>query len=299
MFEKLLEPRQSILERRQSKARRQSSLLKDLPAIPSPGSATQSPIDGKLALADSYQSVPSGPRDHRRMQRSVTSPHMQQTPTSLTIRPENPPQRREAPTAIHRPRPIQRSKTAPPKAVSPVAPNFSHPASRPVPAGAPTFPHPRPDDPDCPSPTSLLGAEDSLPPTPTDSSASLPDTEPMTISRSTSGAEAPRWDMLSRRARDAAGPGARPSYPRISSPAELERQMVQVSVARQVSVSKARRKVECAVTTKQPMRPRVVELGTTGKGAMKRPKSTHVVVIGGDGGLEGEEVPGVPDTAAP
>jgi hypothetical protein len=52
----------------------------------------------------------------------------------------------------------------------------------------------------------------------------------------------------------------------------FNRQIVQVSVARQVSVSKARRRVADAVEVKQPLRPRVVELG-------KNRKSTLVICI--------------------
>jgi hypothetical protein len=55
----------------------------------------------------------------------------------------------------------------------------------------------------------------------------------------------------------------------------FNRQIVQVSVARQVSVSKARQRVADAVEVKQPLRPRVVELG-------KNRKSTLVMIEGGD-----------------
>ncbi len=66
-------------------------------------------------------------------------------------------------------------------------------------------------------------------------------------------------------------------YPHIKSPADLERQIVQVSVARQVSVSKARKLVQRAqVESRLPLRPRVVEM--RGRGERK---STHVVLIEG------------------
>jgi hypothetical protein len=55
-----------------------------------------------------------------------------------------------------------------------------------------------------------------------------------------------------------------PPYPRIKSPADLERQIVQVSVARQVSVSRARTRVQQALPSKQPLRPRVVNLSFSG-----------------------------------
>jgi len=64
-------------------------------------------------------------------------------------------------------------------------------------------------------------------------------------------------------------------YPRIRSTQELERQIVQVSVARQVSVSKARRQVQQATASKQPLRPRVVDMS-------KNRKSTLVLIEGGD-----------------
>ena len=68
----------------------------------------------------------------------------------------------------------------------------------------------------------------------------------------------------------------RPPLPRQMSGTErFNRQIVQVSVARQVSVSKARRRVADAVEVKQPLRPRVVELG-------KNRKSTLVLIEGGD-----------------
>lgn len=70
----------------------------------------------------------------------------------------------------------------------------------------------------------------------------------------------------------------REPYPRVKSPEDLEKQIVQVSVARQVSVTKARRQVQLAVASKQPLRPRVVELG----GKDRARKSTLVVVEGGD-----------------
>lgn len=59
-------------------------------------------------------------------------------------------------------------------------------------------------------------------------------------------------------------------YPRVRSPEDLDRQIVQVSVARQVSVSRARDKVQRPFISKQPLKPRVVEL--------KNRKSTVVLI---------------------
>jgi hypothetical protein len=64
------------------------------------------------------------------------------------------------------------------------------------------------------------------------------------------------------------------NYPTAGSE-RFDSQIVQVSVARQVSVSKARRRVADAVEVKQPLRPRVVELG-------KNRKSTLVMIESGD-----------------
>ena len=64
-------------------------------------------------------------------------------------------------------------------------------------------------------------------------------------------------------------------YLQVKSPDDLERQIVQVSVARQVSVSKARSQVRNALESKQPLRPRVVELN-------KNRKSTVVLIEGGE-----------------
>ena len=67
----------------------------------------------------------------------------------------------------------------------------------------------------------------------------------------------------------------RDAYLRVKSPEALEKQMVQVSVARQVSVSKAQKQVRQARESKQPLRPRVVQLS-------KNRKSTVVLIESGD-----------------
>ena len=102
MFEKLLEePKPSLLERRKSKLKQNKS-VKMLEPISS------------LSEKEEANGVP---------QRSATSPGLRK-PLSIRIgkkvhSPANSPE--EVTTALHRPRPIQRSKTAPPGAVSPRA----------------------------------------------------------------------------------------------------------------------------------------------------------------------------------
>ncbi|KAK0304955.1 hypothetical protein LTR01_007160 [Friedmanniomyces endolithicus] len=311
MFEKLLEPRQSILERRQSKAKRQKSVVggrvarKELPAVPT---ATEeicgpSPVEVQMAAA-----AMMGPVQSRGLpQRSLTSPHLKRVP-SLTVtlgsktsaanlRPPSSSQPEQmAETALHRPRPIRRSKTAPTGSVSPVAPYFSRP--KPSNAAAST------EDLRTNTPESPLLGEESLPPTPTNIMA-LPsklDTPHETLSvakrraasRCNDSVDEQSWDMLTSlpsstpkasprfpQAQQQQRPGEpqqqQAPYPHIKSPADLERQIVQVSVARQVSVSKARKLVQRAqVESRLPLRPRVVEM----KGRGER-KSTHVVLIEG------------------
>ncbi|SMR45679.1 unnamed protein product [Zymoseptoria tritici ST99CH_1E4] len=78
---------------------------------------------------------------------------------------------------------------------------------------------------------------------------------------------------------------SRPTYPRIKSPADLERQIVQVSVARQVSVSRARTRVQQALPSKQPLKPRVVNL-SGGEGRNR--KSEVGLLVGSADGAAGE-----------
>ncbi|KAK3068051.1 hypothetical protein LTR53_014670 [Teratosphaeriaceae sp. CCFEE 6253] len=349
MFEKLLEPRQSLLERRQSKVRRQR---KDLPDVPSPiESCGPSPIEMLRVPALSPRKGGAAMMVKADLpQRSATSPHLKRVPSltvSLTSKPSAatlraPPQQEAGgvrpSTAIDRPRPIRRSKTAPPGSVSPVAPNFSRPTATASQLLASSSAERLPGRPPPESP--LLG-EASLPPTPTEIGMLRAPTSTTAAAaaaaRSLHGLGVPRtrprggrggdsldaqdWAMLTSAPHSsshstvvstpqrpqhttlAAAGSAAPAYPRIKSPADLERQIVQVSVARQVSVSKARRLVQRA-TQPQPqsagdgdgdgdggrageggrvggrigvaLRPRVVEM--KGKGERK---STHVVVIEG------------------
>ncbi|KAK1053592.1 hypothetical protein LTR33_014353 [Friedmanniomyces endolithicus] len=312
MFEKLLEPRQSILERRQSKAKRQRSVVggkvarKDLPAVPLAAAEEicgPSPIEVQQVAA-----AMMGPVQNRSLpQRSLTSPHLKRVPSltvtlgsktgAASLRPPSSSQEQTAGTALHRPRPIRRSKTAPTGSVSPVAPNFSRPKF--LNAATST------EDLRANTPESPLLGEESLPPTPTNIMALPhelhPPHEPLSVakrraaaSRRNDSVDEQSWDMLT--SPPTGTPKASPRfphpqqqqrpgehqqqqapYPLIKSPAALERQIVQVSVARQVSVSKARKLVQRAqVESRLPLRPRVVEM--RGRGERK---STHVVLIEG------------------
>lgn len=263
MFEKLLEPRQSILERRQSKAKKSSGAKSG-----EVSSQRQAP---KVELF--RNGIP---------QRSATSPHLKKVP-SLRIKVATQEGRDpSAPvTAIHRPRPIQRSKTAPPSAVSPVARNFSRPAGGRTPAPVVVT-----SDSDA---GSTLFGENSLPPTPTTTTTDADDVavlahdlsiRPPAHLRQRSEDE-PSWEMLTSKPLVTVpsphhSETGKPLYPRLKSPEDLERQIVQVSVARQVSVSRARRRVERAAESKQPLKPKVVELNG------KNRKSTVVLIEGGD-----------------
>ncbi|KAK5128385.1 hypothetical protein LTR85_003053 [Meristemomyces frigidus] len=274
MFEKLLEPRQSILERRQSKLKRlKSNANKEqpgTPALPSLSKKKQQPTERALP---SLPQIKKQPSRSNVPQRSVTSPHLTKVPSlNILVAKKDGTLVEEPMTAIHRPRPIQRSKTAPPGAVSPVAPNFSRPKP-------PAFAS---SDSEV-SPSSPLYGENSLPPTPTtvttvtDCDSMVPiSRNPMPLKpRPIDGIE-PSWDMLTSKATGWSTDGdIREPYPRVRSPEELERHMVQVSVARQVSVSRARRHVQKAVDSKQPLKPRVVDMS-------KNRKSTFVVIESGD-----------------
>ncbi|KAK1067805.1 hypothetical protein LTR74_006081 [Friedmanniomyces endolithicus] len=261
MFEKLLEPRQSILERRQSKAKRQRSVLggkvarKELPAVPAAPEEIcgPSPIEVQQAAAAMMGPVQSTGVP----QRSLTSPHLKRVP-SLTVtlgsktgaaNLEPPPssQAQTVETAVHRPRPIRRSKTAPTGSVSPAAPNFS----RLKPSNSATST----EDLRANTPESPLLGEESLPPTPTNIMALPhelhPPHETLSIakrraaaSRRNDSVDEQSWDMLT--SLPTAAPKASPRfphpqqqqrpgeqqpqqapYPHIKSPADLERQIVQ------------------------------------------------------------------------
>ncbi|KAI6796530.1 hypothetical protein KC332_g16401 [Hortaea werneckii] len=250
MFEKLLEPRQSILERRQSKARMQEpNVDKTLPKRP------QASVDG----------MP---------QRSITSPHLRNNfPLKIKVAGNQETEVEEPPTAVYQPHSLQRSMTSPPSTMSPVMKK----SSRPKP---PTLSSTESDR----SPKTPLSDENSLPPTPMtvttvtdDDSFALTSHEPLPSAKSRQKAEkgARRYDMGASRIAHEKSP-TRDPYERVKSPEDLDRQVVQVSVARQVSVGRARRQVEQATNSaKQPLRPRVVELG-------KHRKSTMVLIESGD-----------------
>ncbi|KAI6838295.1 hypothetical protein KC367_g6561 [Hortaea werneckii] len=250
MFEKLLEPRQSLLERRQSKARmQQPNVDKSLPRRP------QASGDG----------MP---------QRSVTSPHLRNNfPLKIKVAGSDETEVEEPPTAVHQPHSLQRSMTSPPNTMSPMMKK----SYRPKP---PTLSSTESDR----SPNTPLSDENSLPPTPTtvttvtdDDSFALTSHEPLPSAKSRQKAEEAgrRYDSGTTRTAYAKSP-VRDPYERVKSPEDLDRQVVQVSVARQVSVGRARRQVEQATNSaKQPLRPRVVELG-------KHRKSTMVLIESGD-----------------
>ncbi|KAI6872532.1 hypothetical protein KC338_g494 [Hortaea werneckii] len=252
MFEKLLDPRQSILERRQSKARMQEpNFDKSLPKRP------QASVDG----------MP---------QRSITSPHLRNNfPLKIKVAENQDTEVEEPATAVYQPHSLQRSMTSPPNTMSPVMKK----SSRPKP---PTLSSTESDR----SPNTPLSDENSLPPTPMtvttvtdDDSFALTSHEPLPSAKSRQKAEEAgrRYDMgtISTGTTYEKSP-ARDPYERVKSPEDLDRQVVQVSVARQVSVGRARRQVEQATNSaKQPLRPRVVELG-------KHRKSTMVLIESGD-----------------
>ena len=133
MFEKLLDPRQSILERRQSKARMQEpNFDKSLPKRP------QASVDG----------MP---------QRSITSPHLRNNfPLKIKVAENQDTEVEEPATAVYQQHSLQRSMTSPPNTMSPVMKK----SSRPKP---PTLSSTESDR----SPKTPLSDENSLPPTPT------------------------------------------------------------------------------------------------------------------------------------
>lgn len=261
MFEKLLEPKVSLIERRQSKRMNVES----------------SKANDSTSNAESLRSATS-------LQRSMTSPSLSRIP-SLSVyiansnRADKTKDTYQGPIA-HRPRPPKRSRTAPSQAHSPVVPATTFNSTTPVTAKAIPLPKRR----NAPttkttasSPTSPCSyvSENSLPPTPT-TATSLASSIDTTIF----GPSPPKARTASAAASSSSLPPPPPPIPtrsaeRLAGPHAFNRQIVQVSVARQVSVSKARRRVADAVEVKQPLRPRVVELG-------KNRKSTLVLIEGGD-----------------
>lgn len=276
MFGRLLEPRLSLFDRRQSR-RLRSGKSQEALALASQPPHPQDNLDTSLC------------RDT--LQRRATSPRERPIRAlSINIAKENGVVAQAGDrSTIHRPRPIRRTKTAPPGSVSPT----KHDTSRLL-TIADIAEASNPYD------TSPLTGEDSLPPTPKTTASctdigsihgrdrslghifpilpAMPSRQPP--QRPDQNPAKPK-NKSKTRTQDALTPQAAPPlkgrelYSRVKSPEDLERQIVQVSVARQVSVSRARRQVEMAVASKQPMRPRVVELS-------KNRKSTVVLIEGGD-----------------
>lgn len=266
MFEKLLEPKQSLLERRQSKR----------VSCQNSGSPVKSP--------ETVQSSSN-------LQRSMTSPSLKRMP-SLTIHIANSnyavrssaAQNQYKGPMAHRPRPPKRSMTAPSAAKSPLAVQ-----ERSTPKTAIAVPLPESTTTGS-SPRYSILSENSLPPTP-NTAVSLASSINTTIFGSpvSTPPKAARASIAQQITTTPQKPSNSPppipsrseercpsqirNYPAGSE--HFNRQIVQVSVARQVSVSKARRRVADAVEVKQPLRPRVVELG-------KNRKSTLVMIEGGD-----------------
>ena len=271
MFEKLLEPKVPLIERRKSKRLNNKD--------------SGSPVDGPGTL---IAKEPSG------LQRSMTSPSLNRAP-SLTIhiadsnrgnRASTVPNPSKAPVVSHRPQAPRRSMTTPvndstPVSITPESKTPNTAIAAPLPASTTTASSPR---------CSIM-SENSLPPTPNTATslASSINTTVFGPSSSSPPKESARNQASSSqnyRQQDEDAPPVPPLPTRSNDrPALLrnppsgterfERQIVQVSVARQVSVSKARRRVADAAEAKQPLRPRVVELG-------KNRKSTLVLIEGGD-----------------
>lgn len=250
MFEKLLtiDSKPSLLERRQSRLQKRKSMKQVEDGENSWGPEADAPIVPLTAA-----------------QRSMPSPHISRT-MSILIEGQRPKSSKgeSSSTAMHRPRPIQRSKTAPAGAMSPLSAAFMR-ARQDTMESSPETHH------------SDFSSDNSLPATPT-TITTCTDTE--SIKRSMDQNE-PAWDMITSKPVKVVSPvEERPEpYPRVMSPADLERQMVQVSVARQVSVNRARSRVSRAVSSKQPLRPRVVELS-------KNRKSTVGVLVTPDEDIE-------------
>ncbi|USW55757.1 hypothetical protein Slin15195_G090760 [Septoria linicola] len=290
MFEKQLSngPRPSLLERRQSKLQRSQS-------------QSQNNRDDHLRVGITGADI----------KRSKTSPSFKRT-LSVRIKEEQACTDEPA-TVVRRPRHIVRSKTAPSGIVSSIAAAFMRPHQAPQHSSSPD------------SPGSAFYSENSLPPTPT-TVTTCTDTD--SVRRMLERTE-PVWDILSSHLPPARPPtnrsqshsiftGAERSFstdddqphhqtytlttnnndafPRVKSPADLDRQIVQVSVARQVSVSRARTRVMRAMegTAKPavvPLRPRIIEFSKNRKSAVGVLEDAAASVAG-----DGEDA--MPDNAA-
>lgn len=267
MFEKLLEPKVPLLERRQDKRASCQN--------------TTSPVKGPEALPQSTG-----------LQRSMTSPALKRKPSltihiansNYTVRSTQGQSAYKGPVA-HRPRPPKRAMTAPSAALSPLP--VAHESTTPITAKAVPLPV---STTTASSPRCSILSENSLPPTP-NTAVSLASSINTTIFGSPSSCP-PEASKASIAKRISTNSHPHPSSPPPPIPSRSDerpplmrnyptgterfnRQIVQVSVARQVSVSKARRRVADAVEVKQPLRPRVVDLG-------KNRKSTLVMIEGGD-----------------
>jgi hypothetical protein len=265
MFEKLLEPKVPLLERRQSK---------------------------RTSCQNGASPVTAALPSSAGLQRSMTTPTLKRMP-SLTIhiansnyavRPSQAQSNYKGPVA-HRPRPPKRSMTAPLTALSPPSVPSSSEDATPITARAVPLPE---STTTASSPRCSILSENSLPPTP-NTAVSLASSINTTIFGSPSSSPPiPCQASIAKRI-STNNHGSSSASPPIPSRSEerpqlmrnltgterFNRQIVQVSVARQVSVSKARRRVADAVEVKQPLRPRVVELG-------KNRKSTLVMIESGD-----------------
>lgn len=260
MFEKLLEPKVPLIERRQSKRTHMEPIKSEEGA----GSGS-----GTIVKKQSTTSL----------QRSATSPHLGRMPSlTIHIANSNRNDRNKAPAqpegpVTQRPRPPKRSNTTPTTAHL-ALPSFN--ARTPVTAKAIPLPQQTSTATEITSPASFssLMSENSLPPTPTTATSIASSIETTVFGPPSSSkpptAPPPPPPIPSRSTQR---PNLLRNPPTGSEP--FNRQIVQVSVARQVSVSKARRRVADAAEVKQPLRPRVVELG-------KNRKSTLVMIEGGD-----------------
>ncbi|KAF2211051.1 hypothetical protein CERZMDRAFT_106573 [Cercospora zeae-maydis SCOH1-5] len=250
MFERQLSAasKPSILERRQSRLQRTRSQKR-----------TEC---GQACQVD---------RDGREIARSVTPPSFKR-PLSIIVKAE-PAATVEPATALQRPQPPMRSTTAPVGTISPIAAAF-------MPLRHDTHLSSSPE-----SQASAFYSENSLPATPTTTTTCtdtesarhmLVDAEPFwkpPVVRSFSHPAHVNVDCpLPEDDEGAIAYRADELYPRVKSPEDLERQIVQVSVARQVSVSRARNRVMKAMEGSArpaavPLRPRIIEFSKNRKSA--------------------------------
>jgi hypothetical protein len=268
MFEKLLEPKVPLIERRLSK--RVSCQTGNSPVI-----------------SPALQPSSAG------LHRSKTSPSLNRKPSltihiansNYTVRSTQGQNAHQGPTA-HRPRPPKRAMTAPLDQASPLPVPVE--VKTPITARAVPLPESTTSS---SSPRNSILSENSLPPTP-NTAISLASSINTTIFGSPSSPPVEASAAVASIAKQISTTKPNTSSPPPPVPSRSEerpqlmrnyptgterfnRQIVQVSVARQVSVSKARRRVADASEVKQPLRPRVVELG-------KNRKSTLVMIEGGD-----------------